>query len=74
MSLNLLPNSFIKTKYDLTNDGHELRFVCTYFGTIFSCAALDDVEMIEAWRTAGADLNVGDYDSRTALHVVNIIL
>ena len=36
------------------------------------CLAADDrVDMLRAWYLAGVDFNVGDYDGRTALHVVS---
>ena len=35
-----------------------------------SLAADDKVDVLRAWHLAGVDLNVGDYDRRTALHVV----
>ena len=36
------------------------------------CSAADDrVDKLRAWHLAGVDFNVGDYDSRTALHVVS---
>ncbi|XP_033733850.1 L-asparaginase-like [Pecten maximus] len=34
-----------------------------------SAAARDEVSTLQAWRAAGADLNVSDYDKRTPLHV-----
>ncbi|KAK7505413.1 hypothetical protein BaRGS_00003158, partial [Batillaria attramentaria] len=34
-----------------------------------SAAAVGDVETIKAWTAAGANLNNGDYDSRTPLHI-----
>lgn len=34
-----------------------------------SLAADDKVDVLRAWHLAGVDLNVGDYDRRTALHV-----
>lgn len=36
-----------------------------------SAASQDDLETVVAWHTAGADINVGDYDRRTPLHVVS---
>lgn len=39
------------------------RLMCTY-------AAQNKVSKLKAWHLAGADLNVGDYDRRTPLHVV----
>ncbi|XP_060071945.1 L-asparaginase-like [Ylistrum balloti] len=34
-----------------------------------SAAARDEVSTLQAWKLAGADLNVSDYDKRTPLHV-----
>ncbi|XP_021374778.1 L-asparaginase-like isoform X1 [Mizuhopecten yessoensis] len=34
-----------------------------------SAAARDEVSTLQAWRAAGADLNMADYDKRTPLHV-----
>lgn len=39
------------------------RLMCTY-------AAQNKVSKLKAWQLAGADLNMGDYDKRTPLHVV----
>ena len=36
-----------------------------------SLAADDKVERLRAWYLAGVDFNFGDYDRRTALHVVS---
>lgn len=40
------------------------------------CAAAfhGDRETLDAWIAAGASINQGDYDGRTALHVVCILL
>lgn len=32
---------------------------------------MEDIETLQAFRSAGADLNEMDYDKRTALHVVS---
>ena len=37
-----------------------------------SLAADDKVDRLRAWHLAGVDFNVGDYDRRTALHVVSV--
>lgn len=34
-------------------------------------AADDKVDVLRAWYLAGVDFNIGDYDRRTALHVVS---
>lgn len=39
---------------------------------ICSLAADDKVDRLRAWHLAGVDFNVGDYDRRTALHVVSL--
>lgn len=39
------------------------RLMCSY-------AAENKVSKLKAWHLAGADLNMGDYDKRTPLHVV----
>lgn len=36
-----------------------------------SAAASEDIETLQAYRDAGANLSVCDYDKRTALHVVS---
>lgn len=36
-----------------------------------SAAASEDIETLQAYRDAGANLSVCDYDRRTALHVVS---
>ena len=36
-----------------------------------SLAADDKVEELRAWHLAGVDFSAGDYDRRTALHVVS---
>ena len=38
-----------------------------------SLAADDKVDRLRAWHLAGVDFNVGDYDRRTALHVVSVL-
>jgi hypothetical protein len=45
------------------------------YGNFFpSAAASNDVETIKAWITAGVNINICDYDQRTALHVVGDLL
>ena len=39
-----------------------------------SLAADDKVDRLKAWHLAGVDFNVGDYDRRTALHVVSVLI
>ena len=39
-----------------------------------SLAADDKVDRLQAWHLAGVDFNVGDYDRRTALHVVSVLI
>lgn len=39
-----------------------------------SLAADDKVDRLRAWHLAGVDFNVGDYDRRTALHVVSVLI
>lgn len=39
-----------------------------------SLAADDKVDILRAWHLAGVDFNVGDYDRRTALHVVSSLI
>ena len=34
-------------------------------------ACTNDIDGLKAWLAAGADVNVADYDGRTALHVVS---
>lgn len=34
-------------------------------------AAQDNVDVLRSWYLAGANFNIGDYDRRTALHVVS---
>lgn len=38
----------------------------------FSAAASEDIETLQAYRDAGANLSECDYDNRTALHVVSL--
>ena len=38
----------------------------------YRAASQEDVETLQAWKLAGADLNESDYDNRTALHVVGL--
>ena len=38
-----------------------------------SLAADDKVDRLQAWHLAGVDFNIGDYDRRTALHVVSVL-
>jgi hyperpolarization activated cyclic nucleotide-gated potassium channel 4 len=38
-------------------------------GRLCSLAAADDVDTLRRYIAAGADVNVGDYDRRTALHI-----
>ena len=38
-------------------------------GRLCSLAAAEDVAMLRRYIAAGADVNVGDYDRRTALHI-----
>ena len=37
-----------------------------------SLAADDKVDVLRAWHLAGVDFSAGDYDRRTALHVVSV--
>lgn len=37
-------------------------------------AAEEKVDRLRAWHLAGVDFNVGDYDRRTALHVVSVLI
>lgn len=39
-----------------------------------SLAAEEKVDSLWAWHLAGVDFNVGDYDRRTALHVVSVLI
>lgn len=39
-----------------------------------SLAAEEKVDRLRAWHLAGVDFNVGDYDRRTALHVVSVLI
>lgn len=39
----------------------------------FSAAATEEIETLQAYRAAGANLNECDYDKRTALHVVSSV-
>ena len=39
---------------------------------MFCSSGEDDLKEIQSWYLAGADINQGDYDKRTALHVVRL--
>ena len=43
-----------------------IMFLCV----CYSAVANEDVELLKCYSLAGADLNQGDYDKRTALHLV----
>ena len=39
----------------------------------FSAVATNDESALESWYLAGVDFNQGDYDGRTALHLVSAL-
>ena len=53
----------------ITNCYHSPK--CAHF--FLHLSGSDDLKEIRSWYLAGADINQGDYDRRTALHVVSYL-